>query len=87
MHSLHRRHQTPAHPQAIEREDYDEAKRLKGAVDRLRAVGGAIAGLEARKRAAVEVRAAARVLALLGAGAALLLAGQLQGERAAALHC
>ncbi|KAL4436783.1 hypothetical protein ABPG75_003922 [Micractinium tetrahymenae] len=40
--------------QAVEREDYDEAKRLKVAVDRLRAAGGAIAELEARKRAAVE---------------------------------
>lgn len=44
----------PSHQQAVEREDYDEAKRLKGAVDRLRAAGGAIAGLEARKAAAVE---------------------------------
>ena len=40
--------------QAVEAEDYDEAKRLKAAVDRLRAAGGAIAALEARKRAAVE---------------------------------
>lgn len=39
----------------MEREDYDEAKRLKGAVDRLRAAGGAIAGLEARKLTAVQV--------------------------------
>jgi centrosomal protein CEP104 len=37
----------------VEREDYDEAKRLKAAVDRLKAAGGAIAGLEARKSAAV----------------------------------
>lgn len=46
----------PASPrqQAVQREDYDEAKRLKGCVDRLKAAGGAIAGLEARKRAAVE---------------------------------
>ncbi|PRW58028.1 centrosomal of 104 kDa [Chlorella sorokiniana] len=41
--------------QAVDREDYDEAKRLKGAVDALRAAGGAIAELEAQKRAAVEV--------------------------------
>lgn len=40
--------------QAVEHEDYDEAKRLKVAVDRLRAAGVAIAELEARKRAAVE---------------------------------
>ncbi len=44
--------------QAVDREDYDEAKRLKGAVDALRAAGGAIAELEAQKRAAVEVSAA-----------------------------
>lgn len=44
----------PPPPQAVGREDYDAAKRLKGAVDRLRAAGGAIAELEARKRAAVE---------------------------------
>jgi centrosomal protein CEP104 len=35
-------------------EDYDEAKRLKGAIERLRSVGGKIAALEARKRIAVE---------------------------------
>lgn len=40
--------------QAVEREDYDEAKRLKTAVDRLRAAGAAIAQLEEQKRAAVE---------------------------------
>lgn len=37
----------------MQREDYDEAKRLKGVVDRLRAAGGAIAALEAQKGAAV----------------------------------
>jgi hypothetical protein len=39
---------------AIDAEDYDEAKRLKGCTDRLRAVGGKVAQLEARKLAAVE---------------------------------
>ncbi|KAK9826624.1 hypothetical protein WJX74_006438 [Apatococcus lobatus] len=39
---------------AVAREDYDEAKRLKQAADRLRAMGSEIAALEARKRAAVE---------------------------------
>ncbi len=38
----------------MDKEDYDEAKRVKAAVDRLRAAGGAIAGLEARKLAAVQ---------------------------------
>jgi hypothetical protein len=38
----------------VDREDYDEAKRIKVCVDRLRAAGGAIAGLEGRKRVAVE---------------------------------
>ncbi|KAK2076502.1 hypothetical protein QBZ16_001028 [Prototheca wickerhamii] len=38
---------------AVAIEDYDEAKRLKGVVDRLRALGGKIAALEARKAAAV----------------------------------
>ncbi len=38
---------------AVAVEDYDEAKRLKAAVDRLRAVGAKMAALEARKAAAV----------------------------------
>ena len=52
----------------MDREDYDEAKRLKGAVDALRAAGGAIAELEAQKRAAVEVGAALMCAAADGAG-------------------
>ena len=52
----------PTHPpraggppllQAVAHEDYDEAKRLKGAVERLRCAGARIAALEARKAAAV----------------------------------
>ena len=39
---------------AVEVEDYDEAKRLKGAIDRLRAAGVKMAALEARKKAAVD---------------------------------
>ncbi|KAK9826468.1 hypothetical protein WJX81_002603 [Elliptochloris bilobata] len=38
---------------AVAAEDYDEAKRLKGAQERLRAVGAQIAALEARKGEAV----------------------------------
>ncbi|KFM26584.1 Nephrocystin-3 [Auxenochlorella protothecoides] len=38
---------------AVEAEDYDEAKRLKSAIDRLCSLGARIAGLEARKAAAV----------------------------------
>ncbi|KAK9803394.1 hypothetical protein WJX72_004936 [[Myrmecia] bisecta] len=39
---------------AVANEDYDEAKRLKGVMERLRAVGAKIAQLEARKQVAVE---------------------------------
>jgi len=39
---------------AIAEEDYDRAKELKAAVDRLREVGRKVAQLEAKKRAAVE---------------------------------
>eukprot|EP00195_Chlamydomonas_chlamydogama_P012277 CAMPEP_0202901254 /NCGR_PEP_ID=MMETSP1392-20130828/14151_1 /ASSEMBLY_ACC=CAM_ASM_000868 /TAXON_ID=225041 /ORGANISM="Chlamydomonas chlamydogama, Strain SAG 11-48b" /LENGTH=824 /DNA_ID=CAMNT_0049587793 /DNA_START=202 /DNA_END=2677 /DNA_ORIENTATION=+ len=39
---------------AVANEDYDEAKRLKASIDRLKVVGQKIAQLEARKRAAVE---------------------------------
>jgi centrosomal protein CEP104 len=39
---------------AVAREDYDEAKRIKAGIDRLKVVGQKIAQLEARKRAAVE---------------------------------
>ncbi|GAB4823407.1 hypothetical protein N2152v2_010453 [Parachlorella kessleri] len=39
---------------AIDNEDYDEAKRLKAGIDRLRAVGTKIAQLEGKKRAAVD---------------------------------
>ncbi|KAL6781774.1 FAP256 [Auxenochlorella protothecoides x Auxenochlorella symbiontica] len=38
---------------AVEAEDYDEAKRLKSAIDRLCSLGARIAGLETRKAAAV----------------------------------
>jgi centrosomal protein CEP104 len=40
---------------AIQREDYDDAKRLKAAVDRLKAQGIRIAALEGRKQSAVNV--------------------------------
>ncbi|EIE20654.1 hypothetical protein COCSUDRAFT_30401 [Coccomyxa subellipsoidea C-169] len=39
---------------AVAEEDYDEAKRLKLAIDRLKAVATQLSDLEARKRAAVE---------------------------------
>ena len=39
---------------AVAREDYDEAKRLRDGINRLKAVGAKIGQLEARKRAAVE---------------------------------
>ncbi|WIA42558.1 hypothetical protein OEZ86_008540 [Tetradesmus obliquus] len=39
---------------AVAAEDYDEAKRLKASIERLKMVGGKIAQLEARKRLAVE---------------------------------
>ncbi|KAF8056211.1 CEP104 [Scenedesmus sp. PABB004] len=39
---------------AVAAEDYDEAKRIKGSIERLKAVGGKVAQLEARKRSAVE---------------------------------
>ncbi|KAG1659551.1 hypothetical protein FOA52_015355 [Chlamydomonas sp. UWO 241] len=39
---------------AVAREDYDEAKRIKASIDRLKVVGQKIAQLEMRKRAAVE---------------------------------
>mmetsp|Transcript_16128 Transcript_16128/g.44039 ORF Transcript_16128/g.44039 Transcript_16128/m.44039 type:complete len:886 (+) Transcript_16128:261-2918(+) len=39
---------------AVANEDYDEAKRLKASIDRLKVVGQKVAQLEARKRAAVE---------------------------------
>lgn len=39
---------------AVGREDYDEAKRIKSSIDRLKVVGQAIAKLEAKKRLAVE---------------------------------
>lgn len=39
---------------AVDKEDYDEAKRMKAAIDRLKAVGVRIAALEARKKAAVD---------------------------------
>ena len=35
---------------AVSKEDYDEAKRLKLAIERLKAVGQKVAQLEARKR-------------------------------------
>ena len=37
---------------AVSKEDYDEAKRLKLAIERLKAVGQKVAQLEARKRQA-----------------------------------
>ena len=40
---------------AVAREDYDEAKRLKGGIDKLKIVGMKVAQLEAQKQAAVEV--------------------------------
>eukprot|EP00803_Ostreobium_quekettii_P001792 evm.model.scf_816.1 EVM.evm.TU.scf_816.1 scf_816:1247-3376(-) len=40
--------------QAVAQEDYDAAKRLKGAIERLKALGQKIAALEARKRTAVD---------------------------------
>ena len=40
--------------EAVAREDYDEAKRLRDGINRLKAVGAKVAQLEARKRAAVE---------------------------------
>jgi hypothetical protein len=40
---------------AVANEDYDEAKQLKAAIDRLRSVGQKIGQLEAKKAAAVEV--------------------------------
>ena len=40
---------------AVAIEDYDEAKRLKAAVDRLRSAGSKMAVLETRKKAAVDV--------------------------------
>lgn len=43
-----------AKEQAVAAEDYDEAKRLKFSIERLKVVGQKIAQLEARKRAAVE---------------------------------
>lgn len=57
----------------MDREDYDEAKRLKGAVDALRAAGGAIAELEAQKRAAVEVGAALLCAAVVCAGCVAMI--------------
>ncbi|MEW5298759.1 MAG: hypothetical protein WDW36_001843 [Sanguina aurantia] len=39
---------------AVANEEYDEAKRLKASIDRLKVVGQKIAQLEARKRSAVE---------------------------------
>jgi hypothetical protein len=39
---------------AVAREDYDEAKRLKAGVDRLKLVGMKVAQLEAQKQAAVD---------------------------------
>lgn len=39
---------------AVAREDYDEAKRIKASIDRLKVVGEAIAQLDAKKRLAVE---------------------------------
>ncbi|KIZ03119.1 Nephrocystin-3 [Monoraphidium neglectum] len=39
---------------AVAAEEYDEAKRLKACIERLKAVGQKVAQLEARKRAAVE---------------------------------
>jgi centrosomal protein CEP104 len=41
--------------EAVSREDYDLAKRLKGAIDRLRIAGTKIAALESKKKEAVEV--------------------------------
>lgn len=41
--------------EAVAREDYDMAKRLKGAIDRLRIAGTKIAGLESKKKEAVEI--------------------------------
>ena len=38
---------------AVEREDYDECKRLKVVVDQLKALGMKVAHLEAQKHAAV----------------------------------
>jgi len=40
--------------EAVAREDYDEAARLRDGINRLKAVGAKVAQLEARKRAAVE---------------------------------
>lgn len=40
--------------QAIEREDYDEAKKLKSAITGLKQIGSRISELERRKREAVE---------------------------------
>jgi centrosomal protein CEP104 len=39
--------------QAVQREDFDEAKRLKVAIDRIRAVSGQLGALEERKRLAI----------------------------------
>ena len=39
---------------AVHREDYDEAKRLRDSINRLKALGNKVASLEARKRSAVE---------------------------------
>ena len=41
--------------EAVAREDYDLAKRFKGAIDRLRIAGTKIAALESKKKEAVEV--------------------------------
>eukprot|EP00240_Pyramimonas_obovata_P012838 CAMPEP_0118939966 /NCGR_PEP_ID=MMETSP1169-20130426/30302_1 /TAXON_ID=36882 /ORGANISM="Pyramimonas obovata, Strain CCMP722" /LENGTH=261 /DNA_ID=CAMNT_0006884353 /DNA_START=264 /DNA_END=1045 /DNA_ORIENTATION=+ len=40
---------------AVAREDYDEAKRLKAGIDKLKVVGMKVAQLEAQKQAAVEM--------------------------------
>ena len=39
---------------AVAREDYDEAKRLRDGINRLKAVGAKVAQLEHRKRSAIE---------------------------------
>jgi centrosomal protein CEP104 len=39
--------------QAVQREEFDEAKRLKVAIDRIRAVAGQLGALEERKRMAI----------------------------------
>ena len=39
---------------AVSREDYDEAKRLRDGINRLKAVGAKVAQLEHRKRSAIE---------------------------------